>query len=100
MFHFLIIMCVCIFSSITAVEEPKESDHFDCECIKWDQCSWSNDAVIRAVGLSRESVEFEEIKQKFGNNNCGEPSEHRVYCCSSDQGSQDETQVFKLVTTT
>ena len=94
---FPIIMCVCIFSSITAVEEPK--DHFDCECIKWDQCSWSNDVVLRAVDLSRESVEFEEIKQKFGKQNCGEPSEHRVYCCSSDQGSQDETQVFKSVTT-
>ena len=44
-------------------------------------------------------MEFEKTKQKFGKYNCGEPSEHRVYCCSSDQGFQDETQVFKSVTT-
>ena len=48
---FPIIMCVCIFSSITAVEEPK--DHFDCECIKWDQCSWFNDAFKRALEISK-----------------------------------------------
>ena len=25
----------------------------DCECIKWDQCSWFNDAFKRALEISK-----------------------------------------------
>ena len=68
---------------------------FDCECIKWDQCSWSNDAFIRAKGLSRESEEYEQIKEKIRKHTCGESSQHMVYCCSSNQGSPDEIKALE-----
>ena len=68
---------------------------FDCECIKWDQCSWSNDAFIRAKGLSRESEEYEEIKEKIRKHTCGESSQHMVYCCTSNQGSPDEINALE-----
>ena len=67
----------------------------DCECIKWDQCSWSNDAFIRAKGLSRESEEYEEIKEKIREHTCGESSQYMVYCCSSNQGSLNEIKALE-----
>ena len=76
---------------------PSQFSEPDCECIAWDKCRWTIDAAKR-LEISKGNLESEEIKQKIIKHSCGTQLDPNfmVKCCSSDQVSLDETQVFTI----